>query len=104
MKRFLNNDGTFKGALLREKRKALGLTQKELSWRVGISFGYLSQIEICDRQPGIDAIRSIAAYFKEIESYGKEVKIRVKPVREEKKIDVIRTPIKIEFEPLYWKE
>ncbi len=41
------------GDVLRRYRKEAGLTMEQLSGLIGISKGYYSQIELCDRKPNL---------------------------------------------------
>ena len=51
------------GHQLRSRRRALGLTQRELSKRVGLDFTYISKMETdsLERPPSVAAIESICA-------------------------------------------
>lgn len=45
---------------VRERRKALGLTQEKLAERAGLSVNYLAQIEISDKTPSLKTLASLA--------------------------------------------
>jgi len=45
---------------IRERRKALGLTQERLAERAALSVNYLAQIEISDKTPSLRTLASLA--------------------------------------------
>ncbi|HEY6015943.1 MAG TPA: helix-turn-helix transcriptional regulator [Gaiellaceae bacterium] len=47
------------GARLRERRLALGLSQRDLG-RPGVSYAYISRIEAGAREPSVKALRKLA--------------------------------------------
>ncbi|WP_372572633.1 helix-turn-helix domain-containing protein [Ruegeria jejuensis] len=61
--------------ILREKRRAAGLSQEELAFRTDLSMSYISFLETCRRQPTLtvmDAIcrelgMSLAEFIVEVE-------------------------------------
>ena len=48
------------GRFVEERRKALGLTRKDLVARSGLSYPYVSQIETGDREPALKAMHALA--------------------------------------------
>src|SRR5204862_6814557 len=48
------------GAIIRERRKALGLTLAEMAKRTNVSLGYLSQIELVKSSASIETLYRIA--------------------------------------------
>ena len=59
-KRNLKSQGSILGARIRQRRREVGLTQRELARRVGISASYLNFIEWNKRQIGGTRLRRIA--------------------------------------------
>ena len=49
---------------IRDRRLALGLTQKELSAKCGLSTNYISRIERADVSPTIDTLEKLAKALK----------------------------------------
>jgi transcriptional regulator with XRE-family HTH domain len=49
------------GALLREERRAAGLSQRELSERTSVSNAYLSQLERGRHEPSLRVLTSVAS-------------------------------------------
>ena len=49
------------GDLLRDQRRACGLSLKELGLRTGLSVSYLSEIERNNKKPAYEAVVSLAA-------------------------------------------
>lgn len=49
------------GTLIRARRRELGLTQAQLSKKVGISVSYVCGIEKDDKRPGIDIAAALAS-------------------------------------------
>jgi transcriptional regulator with XRE-family HTH domain len=49
------------GALLREERRAAGLSQRELSERTNVSNAYLSQVERGRHEPSLRVLTSVAS-------------------------------------------
>ena len=47
------------GSAIREKRKQLGLTLSNMSYRTGVSLGYLSQIELGKNSASIETLYRI---------------------------------------------
>lgn len=45
---------------IRQRRKALGLTQEKLAERAGLSVNYLAQLEISDKTPSLKTLVSLA--------------------------------------------
>ncbi|MFA5539573.1 MAG: helix-turn-helix transcriptional regulator [Gemmobacter sp.] len=46
--------------VVRERRRALGLTQEELAHRAGLSMRYVSLLETCKHQPTLATIRGLS--------------------------------------------
>jgi transcriptional regulator with XRE-family HTH domain len=49
------------GALLREERRAAGLSQRELAERTGVSNAYLSQVERGRHEPSLRVLTTVAS-------------------------------------------
>jgi transcriptional regulator with XRE-family HTH domain len=48
------------GSVIRERRKALGLTLAQMAQRTGVSLGYLSQIELGKNSASIETLYRIS--------------------------------------------
>ena len=48
------------GAMIRERRREMGLTQKDLADDIGVSDGYIARIEIGGRSPGSKTLIKIS--------------------------------------------
>jgi transcriptional regulator with XRE-family HTH domain len=46
--------------ILVDRREALGLSRKELAYRSGLSYPYVSQLESGDREPSMDGLAKLA--------------------------------------------
>ncbi|WVP64049.1 helix-turn-helix transcriptional regulator [[Clostridium] symbiosum] len=51
------------GTNIREYRKKLGLTMKDLAESTGLSIGYISQVEREEVEPSLSSLRKIAGSF-----------------------------------------
>lgn len=56
----MNNKRLLLGARIKELRKKAGLSQDELSEKIGIDGKYLSRIEVGKRSPSLETLGSIA--------------------------------------------
>lgn len=59
----MENIGYDFGLILKEQREKLGLTQKQLGNRIGISEGMISRYENNMSEPSFDMVRAFAAIF-----------------------------------------
>lgn len=60
-----NSDGLSVGARVRDRRKQLGLSQRDLAERVGIGYPHLSKIEGGVETPSDELIRNLARELDE---------------------------------------